>query len=157
MEREIKLEINYINHHEVVLTNGRGDTFTYDPQTSNGEELSDFLYGATPLPEPEVVKVGEVLDVLDENLHYYKGDDGENHIDMFKLAHAVNDYYISKTPISEPEVGEGAKAHYEALQDCCNDLLKAVDSGKVPKRQITGLRILLPPTASIDQREEEQG
>ena len=61
------------------------------------------------LSEPEVVKVGEVLDVLDENLHYYKGDDGENHIDMLKLAHAVNDYYKSKTPISEPEVGEKRK------------------------------------------------
>lgn len=36
------------------------------------------------------------------------------------------------------------RVHYEALQDCCKKILKAVDSGKVPQRGIMGLRLLMP-------------
>lgn len=35
------------------------------------------------------------------------------------------------------------RVHYEALQDCCKKILKAVDSGKVPQRGIMGLRLLM--------------
>ena len=35
------------------------------------------------------------------------------------------------------------KEHYDSLIDCCTKLLDSVDAGKVPQRQIMGLRILL--------------
>lgn len=35
------------------------------------------------------------------------------------------------------------KVHYEALLECCNKILDTVDAGRVPQRQIIGLRILL--------------
>ena len=64
--------------------------------------------------EGNEVKVGEVLDVLDENQHYYKGADGESHIDMFKLAHAVHDFYQSNpTP---PKIDEG-EIDWEKLKE----------------------------------------
>ena len=46
---KIQLEINHIDHFTVILTNGKGDTFTFSPQDQNGEELGDFLHGATRL------------------------------------------------------------------------------------------------------------
>ncbi len=36
------------------------------------------------------------------------------------------------------------RVHYEALQECCKNILKTIDSGKVPQRGIIGLRLLLP-------------
>ena len=33
--------------------------------------------------------------------------------------------------------------HYEALKDCCNKLLDEVAKGNTPRRQLTGLRLLL--------------
>lgn len=35
------------------------------------------------------------------------------------------------------------KAHYNALLYCCNKILDSVDAGKIPKKEIRGLRILL--------------
>ena len=35
------------------------------------------------------------------------------------------------------------KVHYEALKDCCNQLLDAVDVKTTPVRSVMGLRILL--------------
>ena len=97
----------------------------------------------------EVVKVGEVLDVLDENLHYYKGDDGENHIDMFKLAHAVNDYYKSKTPISESK--EEAQERYDKARRYYNEEL-GVTGLDVADTTIVNNSLRI--AAGIDQREE---
>lgn len=37
----------------------------------------------------------------------------------------------------------GPTAHYESLQVCCGKILDKVDEGKVPQREIAGLRILL--------------
>ena len=33
--------------------------------------------------------------------------------------------------------------HYEALKDCCNNLLDEVEKGNTPRRQLTGLKLLL--------------
>lgn len=33
--------------------------------------------------------------------------------------------------------------HYEALKDCCNKLLDEVEKGNTPRRQLTGLKLLL--------------
>lgn len=41
-------------------------------------------------------------------------------------------------------LNDDERVHYEALQDCCKKILKAVDSGKVPQRGIMGLRLLMP-------------
>lgn len=35
------------------------------------------------------------------------------------------------------------KEHYDALLECCTKILDTVDAGKVPQREIMGLRILL--------------
>jgi hypothetical protein len=35
------------------------------------------------------------------------------------------------------------KVHYEHLIECCNKILDAVEFGKVPKREIMGLKILM--------------
>lgn len=46
-EAEIKLiRLTRKSHDEVMLINKNGDTFTYNPQNRNGEELEDFLSGA---------------------------------------------------------------------------------------------------------------
>jgi hypothetical protein len=42
-ERELKL--NTDDPYKYVLTNPKGDTFTFNPQKGNGEELNDFLHG----------------------------------------------------------------------------------------------------------------
>lgn len=44
--RTITLEIEYIDHYTTVLKNKNGDSFTFNPETRNGEELTDFLMGA---------------------------------------------------------------------------------------------------------------
>lgn len=36
------------------------------------------------------------------------------------------------------------KAHHEALIHCCVNLLKTIDSGKTPNREIKGMRLLIP-------------
>lgn len=36
------------------------------------------------------------------------------------------------------------RMHYDSLKECCTKLLKSVDEGKAPKREIMGLKILLP-------------
>jgi hypothetical protein len=38
---------------------------------------------------------------------------------------------------------EGEIIHYNNLQECCNKILDAVDAGKVPRRAIMGLRLLM--------------
>jgi len=53
---------------------------------------------------------------------------------------AKAEYLQKKLTPQQPSEGE---IHYQALQDCCNDLLTAVDNKKVPVRQINRLRILL--------------
>jgi hypothetical protein len=44
MKKTIELQIENISPFEVVLTNGNGDTFTYNP--IKHESLEDFLSGA---------------------------------------------------------------------------------------------------------------
>ncbi len=51
MKKTIQMQIEYVGHEKGVLTNKNGDTFTFNPNTSNGEELGDFLCGAKVLPE----------------------------------------------------------------------------------------------------------
>lgn len=41
-------------------------------------------------------------------------------------------------------VPEDCLMHYDALKDCCNNLLDKIEEGKVPRVQIMGLKILLP-------------
>ena len=53
MENRIELTIEYKDHNTVELTNGKGDTFTYDPQKHEG--LEDFLSGAKILPIADVI------------------------------------------------------------------------------------------------------
>tara|TARA_R110001606_G_scaffold398055_1_gene576190 strand:- start:4029 stop:4286 length:258 start_codon:yes stop_codon:yes gene_type:complete len=44
MKNRIELTIEHKDHYTVELTNGNGDTFTYNPQKHEG--LEDFLSGA---------------------------------------------------------------------------------------------------------------
>ena len=53
MKNRIELTIEHKDHSTVELTNGKGDTFTYNPQKYEG--LEDFLNGAKILPIPVVV------------------------------------------------------------------------------------------------------
>jgi hypothetical protein len=39
------LKLNTGDPYNFVLTNQRGDTFTFNPNSKFGEELNDFLYG----------------------------------------------------------------------------------------------------------------
>jgi len=48
MKKRIELTIEHKDHSTVELTNGKGDTFTYNPQKHEG--LEDFLNGAKILP-----------------------------------------------------------------------------------------------------------
>jgi len=48
MKNKIQLTIEHKDHSKVELTNGKGDTFTYNPQKHEG--LEDFLNGAKILP-----------------------------------------------------------------------------------------------------------
>lgn len=41
--KKITIEIKAESHTEIVLINKRGDTFTFNPTTRNGESLLDFL------------------------------------------------------------------------------------------------------------------
>lgn len=41
------------------------------------------------------------------------------------------------------DLADGEKVYHDALLDCCNQLLDAVDIKTVPHRSIMGLRILL--------------
>lgn len=43
MKYTIQLEVEYKDHFTVELTNGKGDTFTYDP--NEHEEFESFLLG----------------------------------------------------------------------------------------------------------------
>ena len=44
LEKE-RLKLNTDDPYKYVLTNPKGDTFTFNPQRGIGEELNDFLYG----------------------------------------------------------------------------------------------------------------
>lgn len=62
----------------------------------------------------------------------------------------LNKYYeeLEKyCDILEKKLNDGSvtedKIHYDALLDCCNQLLDGVDMGITPVRSIMGLRILL--------------
>jgi hypothetical protein len=61
--------------------------------------------------------------------------------DLFKKELQAAD--LLPSPPVLPSVEEGDKMHYEALQECCNRFLDSLDNGKLPSRQIAGLRILL--------------
>lgn len=41
------------------------------------------------------------------------------------------------------EQTKGNNLHYDSLQECCSKILDKVDAGKVPQREIMGLRILM--------------
>lgn len=40
---KVELTVEYADHYKTVLRNNNGDTFTFDPQTQNGEALGDFI------------------------------------------------------------------------------------------------------------------
>lgn len=41
--KEIIIKIDYVDFETTVLINENGDTFTFNPQSNIGEELTDFL------------------------------------------------------------------------------------------------------------------
>jgi len=45
--------------------------------------------------------------------------------------------------VSGSALTDGDKMHYEQLQECCNKILDAVESGKVPQIEIMGLKLLM--------------
>lgn len=52
MEQEkIKLTVKNVDHHTTILINENGDTFAYNPQTKNGDELDDFIRSSV-VPTP---------------------------------------------------------------------------------------------------------
>jgi hypothetical protein len=52
LEKE-RLKLNTDDPYKYVLTNPKGDTFTFNPQRGIGEELNDFLYGYFETKEDE--------------------------------------------------------------------------------------------------------
>lgn len=69
MKNRIELTIEHKDPYMVQLTNGNGDTFTYNPQTQEG--LDDFLNGAKILPRQDVVGRSEQLPCGDLMKHYF--------------------------------------------------------------------------------------
>jgi hypothetical protein len=66
MKNRIELTVEHKDHSTVELTNGKGDTFTYNPQKYKG--LEDFLNGAKILLIADVSKSFYCYEELDEKL-----------------------------------------------------------------------------------------
>ena len=80
--RKVTFEINDKNHDEILLI-GKSANFIFNPNTRNGEELSDFLAGCEEIPDPTAqlqADKAELLEVL-ENLTEY-GSTGEDAVEM---------------------------------------------------------------------------
>ena len=52
MKRRIEIEIECKEHEFYVMTNSRGDTFSYNPTKGVGEELDSFFHGAKNINLP---------------------------------------------------------------------------------------------------------
>jgi hypothetical protein len=59
MKKIIEIEINLKEHELHVLTNARGDTFSFNPTKGVGEELDSFFQGAKTheLPNGKCLKL----------------------------------------------------------------------------------------------------
>ena len=72
--RKVTFEINDKNHDEIWLI-GKSANFIFNPNTRNGEELSDFLAGCEEVPDPTAQLKAENAELLEalENIVDYGG------------------------------------------------------------------------------------
>ena len=89
--------------------------FYTDDDYTIGEAI-DAVHALTSLGSLKgEVKVGEIYDVLGDNLSYYNGADGGSHVDLAKLSHAVNDYFKDQSPQPEQGVSDIIEAYMNWL------------------------------------------
>lgn len=84
---------------------------------------------------------------LTEKAHNFLIDKGVKSVKENRNALTIREYLVefaeSINNESETDLNDDEKIHYEALLECCGKILDVIDNGKVPQRQIMGLRILL--------------
>ena len=80
--RKVTFEISDKNHDEILLI-GKSANFIFNPNTRNGEELSDFLAGCKEIPDPNAQLKADKAELLEalENLTEY-GSTGEDAVEM---------------------------------------------------------------------------
>ena len=94
--RKVTFEINDKNHDEILLI-GKSANFIFNPNTRNGEELSDFLAGCEEITDTshQIEKLEaekkEILEALDNSLkviEWYMENtmpESDNHTDFFNI------------------------------------------------------------------------
>ena len=76
--RKVTFEINDKDHDEIWLI-GKSANFIFNPNTRNGEELSDFLAGCEEFPDPtaqlqaDKAELLEALERCNNELYFYSG------------------------------------------------------------------------------------
>ena len=80
--RKVQFEINCKDHDETWLI-GKSANFIFNPNTRNGEELSDFLAGCEEIPDTIAQLKADKAELLEalENLTEY-GSTGEDAVEM---------------------------------------------------------------------------
>ena len=80
--RKVQFEINCKDHDETWLI-GKSANFIFNPNTRNGEELSDFLAGCEEIHDPNAQLQADKAELLEalENLMEY-GSTGEDAVEM---------------------------------------------------------------------------
>lgn len=88
--RKVTFEIEQQDHCKTVLI-GKNANFIFNPNTRNGEELSDFLSGCEEIPDPTAQLKADKEELL-EMLKELKG------LKFIKHSLGKNPYYLENQP-----------------------------------------------------------
>lgn len=61
--KKVAFDIKYKDHEQTILV-GKHATFKFNPNTRNGEELSDFLSGCEEIPDPTAQLKADKVELL---------------------------------------------------------------------------------------------
>ena len=92
--RKVQFEINCKDHDETWLI-GKSANFIFNPNTRNGEELSDFLAGCEEVPDTTAqlkADKAELLEALEEMYSKYEKDGHLLNVSPSKIKSIIQKY-----------------------------------------------------------------
>lgn len=113
-----------------VLTNKKGDTFTFSPNTSNGEELSDFLMGCKAITsvKSEPMNYESQKAIQDNLVESYPFKKSESAEEVLLLQKALNEYINLRH--TQQECTGFIDGYKKAMHDFVNNS-KAMKDGEI--------------------------